>query len=125
MYMTLKEFLKLPWSDNVRQKLRDMEKKNGALRYLVAWDNAGKLAVSAYTAKPDSWPDNAKGIWSRQSGASCTMQALDLVNEGLTPYAAAKQVGINQSAVYRAIARRAGREVCESCGQVIKSQAAD
>jgi len=129
--MTLNEFLELPWSDNVRHKLRDLVETDNNVRYLVAWDNAGKLSGSAYTAKPESWPDKVKAIWSRPAapvipaGPSRTMQAVALVAEGATPYAAAKKVGINQSAVHRAIARRAGRDVCESCGQVIKSQAAD
>lgn len=52
---------------------------------------------------------------------SKTMQALDLVlKDGLTAYAAAKQVGINQSAVSRALARREDKDICPCCGQIVR-----
>ena len=47
--ITLDEFLyDLAWSDNVRGKLRVMADRD-ELRYLVAWDNAGKMSCSAFT----------------------------------------------------------------------------
>ena len=56
--LTLDEFLyDLTWSDNVRGKLRVMADRDD-LRYLVAWDNAGKVSCSAFTEKPSDWPDN-------------------------------------------------------------------
>jgi hypothetical protein len=130
--LTLDEFLyDLTWSDNVRHKLRVMADRDD-LRYLVAWDNAGKVSCSAFTEKPSDWPDNTLAIWSkrgddpRSAGAqalSKTMQAVALVlDEGLTVYAAAKQVGVNDSAVHRALKRREGKPICEHCGQVIRSQ---
>ena len=131
--LTLDEFLyDLTWSDNVRQKLRVMSDRDD-LRYLVAWDNAGKVSCSAFTEKPSDWPDNTLAIWSKRGddprpgavvqAASKTMQAVALVlDEGLTVYAAAKQVGVNDSAVHRALKRREGKAICECCGQVIRSQ---
>ena len=128
--LTLDQFLyDLSWSDNVRHKLRVTADRDD-LRYLVAWDNAGKLSASAYTAKPDAWPDTVVAIWCKRPlpdpadpdvTKSKTMQAVELVlDQGLTVYAAAKQVGINQSAVHRALQRREDREICPCCGQVVR-----
>ena len=51
------------------------------------------------------------------------MMAIDLVeNDSMTVYAAAKALGINQSAVHRAIKRREDKDVCPSCNQVIRTQ---
>lgn len=118
----------IPWSDNVRHKLRVMADRDD-LRYLVAWDNAGQPSCSAFTGKPDAWPDTAFAIWSKRGDdptvatVSKTMQALALVlDEGMTVYAAAKQVGVHESAVHRAIKRREGKEICPHCNQVIRDQ---
>ena len=52
---------------------------------------------------------------------SKTMQALDMVLiDGMTAYAAAKKVGINPSAVTRAIQRREDKKICPCCGQVVR-----
>lgn len=52
---------------------------------------------------------------------SRTMKALDLVLiDGLTAYAAAKQVGINPSAVTRALQRREDKPLCPCCGQIVR-----
>ena len=55
---------------------------------------------------------------------SKTDEALKLVEEGLTPYAAAKQVGITPTTVYVAMrrieaARAAGKVPCPCCGTVV------
>jgi hypothetical protein len=131
--LSLDEFLyNLSWSDNVRHKLRVTSDRDD-LRYLVAWDNAGKMSCSAFTEKPNDWPDNTIAIWSKRGddprpsaggqAISKTMQAVALVlDEGMTVYAAAKQVGVNDSAVHRALKRREGKPICECCGQVIRGQ---
>ena len=118
----------IPWSDNVRHKLRVMADRDD-LRYLVAWDNSGQPSCSAFTGKPDAWPDTAFAIWSKRGDdptvatVSKTMQALALVlDEGMTVYAAAKQVGVHESAVHRAIKRREGKEICPHCNPVIRDQ---
>lgn len=127
--LTLEQFLDLPWSDNVRLKLRTTADRDDAA-VMVAWDNAGKLSASVFTEMPRHWPDNAKAFWVKaaapvSTGLSKTMQAVQLVrDEALSPYAAAKRVGINASAVHRALARREGRAVCPCCNQVIKDPAA-
>lgn len=52
---------------------------------------------------------------------SKTMQALDMVLiDGMTAYAAAKKVGINPSAVTRAIQRREDKKICPCCGQIVR-----
>ena len=133
--LSLDDFLyNLSWSDNVRHKLRVTSDRDD-LRYLVAWDNAGKMSCSAFTEKPNDWPDNTIAIWSKRGddprpsaggqAISKTMQAVALVlDEGMTVYAAAKQVGVNDSAVHRALKRREGKPICECCGQVIRDQSA-
>lgn len=51
---------------------------------------------------------------------SRTMQALAMVEAGLSSYKAAKAVGVQVSAVTRAIARRKGKEICPCCGQIVR-----
>lgn len=55
---------------------------------------------------------------------SRTQQALDLVAEGMTAYAAAERVGITEQAVYAAKrrlekAREAGKAACPCCGTMV------
>jgi predicted ArsR family transcriptional regulator len=52
---------------------------------------------------------------------SKTQQALALLkaNPEMTPYQAAKQVGISKTAVYNALNREKGRERCPTCGQLM------
>jgi DNA-binding CsgD family transcriptional regulator len=51
---------------------------------------------------------------------SATQQALELVAQGLTPYAAAQQCGIKPPTVYAAIKRGEGKPRCPCCGQVVR-----
>jgi hypothetical protein len=124
--LSLESFLDLAWTDNVRHKLRVMSDRDD-LRYLVAWDNAGKLSCSAFTSKPATWPDKSVAIWSKRvddASKSRTMQAVDLVlDDGMTVYSASKQAGVNESAVHRALTRRKDRKICACCGQVIRGSA--
>ena len=113
----------IPWSDNVRHKLRVVGDRDD-VRYLVAWDNAGQPSCSAFTSTPDSWPDTAFAIWSKRGddpAKSRTMQAVDLVLEGMTVYAASKHVCVNESAVHRAMGRRKDKDICPCCNQVIRA----
>lgn len=129
--LDINEFLyDIPWSENVRAKLHVVGDRDD-VRYLVAWDNAGTPSCSAFTGKPDSWPDTAFAIWSKHGDdprnaaqpLSKTMQAVSLVlDEGMSVYAAAKQVGVHESAVHRAIKRRQNKDICPHCNQVIRNQ---
>jgi hypothetical protein len=122
--MTFDEFIFQDWTDNVRHKLRVVADRDD-VRFLVSHLVDGKLTAVVFTEKPDVWPDNLVGVWSKRGDdapKSKTMKALDLVlDDGLTAYAAAKQVGINQSAVHRALKRREGKDLCPTCGQVIRA----
>jgi hypothetical protein len=129
-HQTLDEFLQTNnWSTNLKNKLRETA-ENPATKYLVAWDNAGQISASAYTAKPPEWPETAVAVWARDkdldpASKSRTMMAVDLVEkDSMTVYAAAKALGINQSAVHRAIKRREDKNVCPCCNQVIRTQSA-
>jgi len=51
---------------------------------------------------------------------SKTQEAVELTRKGMTPYAAAQEVGISPSTVYRALGRRQDKEVCLCCGQVVR-----
>lgn len=51
---------------------------------------------------------------------SKTQQALDLVRQGMTPYAAAQQAGVSPSVVYVAIKRQQDKTLCPCCGQVVR-----
>lgn len=116
----------LPWSDNVRAKLRVTADRD-SLRYLIAWNHDGQLSCSAWEQKPESF-HNAIAIWSKRGDdptasatKSRTMQAIDLVlDDGMTVYAAAKQIGVNESAVHRALGRRKDKQICPCCNQVIR-----
>jgi predicted DNA-binding protein (UPF0251 family) len=122
---TLDQFLDLDWSDNVRHKLRDAAERPET-KHLLASYVGGKLTGSAFTMTPEQWPLNAV-VWTKapKVGLSKTMQALQLVDdEGLTAYAAAKRLGISAAAITRAQQRRAGREICPCCGQVVRTPSA-
>ena len=128
--LTFDQFLyDFSWSDNVRHKLRVTADRDD-VRYLVAWDNAGQVSASVFTSKPKEWPETALAVWAKrgdlESGAkSKTMMALDLVlDSNMTVYAAAKALGINQSAIHRAIKRREDKDICPQCNQVIRNQSA-
>ena len=119
--VTLADFLDLDWSDNVRHKLRVMADRDD-IKHLVASYVDKKLTASVFTVTPDEWPLNAV-VWTKapKAGLSKTMQALQLIDdEGLSAYAAAKRLGISAAAITRAQQRRAGKQICACCGQVVR-----
>jgi len=125
-HLTFDAFLDLAWSDNVRHVLRVKADRDDLLA-LTASRTGDKLTAQAWTKWPPQWPSDVVAIWCKRPlpdtdvAKSKTMQAVDLVlDQGLTVYAAAKQIGINQSAVHRALARREGKETCPCCGQVLR-----
>jgi hypothetical protein len=124
----LESFLALPWSPGVRQKLRERASQSDT-QAIAAWDHNGRLVASAYTTLPERWPESLVALWRKQTFQptepepvkSKTMQALDLIlQDGLTPFAAAKQVGVHASAVYRALERAEKKPICPCCGQVVR-----
>jgi hypothetical protein len=114
------------YSANHKSRLKEMSLRDD-IKYLIAWDNADKVSISAYTGKPLDWPDTIIAVWAKDGNdpfaetKSKTMQAVDLVlNEEYTAYAAAKALGINQSAVHRALKRREDKIICPCCSQVVQ-----
>lgn len=114
------------YSANHKGRLKEMSLRDD-IKYLVAWDNADKVSISAYTGKPVDWPDTIVALWAKDGNdpfaeiKSKTMQAVDLVlNDGHTAYSAAKVIGINQSAVHRALKRREDKTICPCCSQVVQ-----
>lgn len=125
--LTLDQFLALGWSTSLRQKLQGMA--DSGIAALVAWDNAGKMSASAYTEEPPELPETTVAVWRRQplppsiaeTMKSRTQQAVELVlSKGVSPHAAAKQLGVHASAVYRAITRAKQKTLCPCCGQVVR-----
>lgn len=131
--LTLDQFLALPWSANVRDKLRVMaEQRPDVLLLVASRAHNGVLKAHAFTDYRATLPTDATDIWYRPGLAKPrpkpranqakgrTLAALDLVAQGMTPHAAAKQAGVHVSAVYRAQERLATRPICGCCGQVIR-----
>lgn len=127
--LTLEQFLyDLTWSDNVRHKLRVVADRDDVLYLVATADDNGKLTASIHTVKPKAWPANTVAVFCKaklretaEVPKSKTMQALALIQEeGLSAYGAAKRLGINPSAVTRALQRREDKTLCPCCGQVVR-----
>lgn len=125
--VTLDDFLYgQPWSDNMRHVLRVKADRDDLIA-LTAHQVDGRLTAQAWTVQPQDLPSSTVVIWYKRLPAgsdvtkSKTMQAVELVLEqGMTVYAAAKQVGVGQSVVHRALARREDKNLCPCCGQVVR-----
>lgn len=124
--LTLHQFLVgLGWTESMKNKLTEFSDK-ADVNYLVAFNADGKLTAAAFTEPPEEgWPAHAIAYWSKVKetpatiAKSKTMEALALVDQGMTRYAAAKKVGISESAVHRAWHRRQGKNICPTCNQII------
>ena len=106
----------------------------------------GTLRFSAWSELPEAWPDDAQFVFFNAAvpsdklyllpgygnepvptqtidppKLSRTMMAVQLIRDlEISPYAAAKRVGINPSAVSRALGRRRGKQICPHCKQVLR-----
>jgi hypothetical protein len=124
--LTLHQFLVgLGWTESMKDKLTGFADRP-EVNYLVAFNTGEKLSASAFTEPPeDGWPAHAVAYWTKVKDTpatiakSKTMEALALVDQGMTRYAAAKKVGISESAVHRAWHRRQGKNICPACNQII------
>lgn len=124
--LTLHQFLVgLGWTDSMKDKLTSFADRED-VNYLVAFSANGKLMASAFVEPPeDGWPAHAVAYLSKVKetpatiAKSKTMEALALVDQGMTRYAAAKKVGVSESAVHRAWHRRQGKNICPTCNQII------
>lgn len=76
-----------------------------------------------YRTLHDAWTctPGAHSVWSRGSNApnSRVDHAILMMSAGFSANAAAKKVGVNSSAVYRALALRNGRGTCHTCGALM------
>jgi hypothetical protein len=79
------------------------------------------LHVSQYPTVTYNTNEQPQRIKAMEESLSRTKQALALLkaNPELTPYQAAKQVGISTAAVYTALKRQAGRVHCPCCGSLV------
>jgi hypothetical protein len=121
--LTLRQFLiGLGWTESMKNKIIETS-DNKNVMHIAALKNEDKLSASAFAETPEEWPENTIAVWSRQSAPgikkSKTMEALALVDQGMTRYAAAKEIGISESAVHRAWHRRQGKAICPTCNQII------
>ena len=121
--LTLHQFLiGLGWTESMKNKIIETS-DNKNVMHIAALKNEDKLSASAFAETPEEWPENTIAVWSRQSAPgikkSKTMEALALVDQGMTRYAAAKEIGISESAVHRAWHRRQGKAICPTCNQII------
>lgn len=122
--LNIADFLhELSWSDNVRHKLRIMADRDDLLA-ISAHTKDGRLVATAWTRWPRQWPASTVAVWCKRPMPdrmlSLTQQALELVRQGVNPHAAADQLGISSTAVYRALKRTEGKRVCPCCGQVVR-----
>ena len=116
-------FLTLDWSDTLAARMRDQMLRDEVVA-LTAHRRQGRLVGQAWSQWPETWPHDTIAIWRRPvTAASRTMEGLRLVEQGLTVYAAAKAVGIRAQTLHAALKRRAHRDVCPTCGQVLPRSA--
>ena len=119
------EFLSLKLSTTVRNKLKAIFEDSNYYGVLAVNDK-GKIKAIALEEEPEEYPDNTIDIAKirvkskAMSAKSKTAKAIDLIENGMTPYAAAKKLGIGHSAVYTALARRKNKRICPCCKQVVR-----
>lgn len=118
--MDLQEFLKLNWSDAMRQKLKRIALDPKTIA-ISANKRDDKYYATVWQEMPVNFPPATHSVWIKPDDVSSrTQKALKLVREGQTAYQAAKALGISPTAIYRAQKRMQNRPVCECCGQVIR-----
>lgn len=109
-------FLALGWSESMRHRLADLAIDPNVV-CLTAVDAGGRLTVQRWDAVPDPLPAGTVAHWTRQdpSRRSRTAKAVLLVlQDGLTPYAAARRAGVASQAVYRALKGRPADETIDA-----------
>jgi hypothetical protein len=123
------EFLDLPWSDNVREKLIAHMETGEAEAYSATLED-GRWKAQVWANNPGEWDtENVYVVAEPESEIEVatgspfyrTDQALRLMQDkGWTAYRAAKFVGISQAAISRAVSRRRGKSICPACNQVLR-----
>ena len=119
------EFLSLKLSTTVRNKLKAIFEDSNYYGVLAVNDK-GKIKAIALEEEPEEYPDNTIAIAKirvkskAMSAKSKTAKAIDLIENGMTPYAAAKKLAIGHAAGYTALARRKNKRICPCCKQVVR-----
>jgi len=122
--LTQQEFIDLPWSEKKRQRIKEIIDCSDFL-VLAANHRNNDLKLFAFLEIPESFDDDTVGLFYLPEislkGLSKTQKAMRLVlKKGYSVNKASKLVGVNHSAVFRAIKRRRDKTVCSSCGQVVR-----
>lgn len=125
--VTLEQFFALPGiSTGVLAKLINIHKQDDIVALSATDVGDSKLFVHAWNKIPKPWLAGTAFVYSKVPLHSHgpmkntkTAQAMALVEQGLTVYAAAKQVGVDHGSVYRAIAKAKQRGTCPHCGQIL------
>ena len=124
--MSLDEFL-MQFQPAMQQKLRSFVERPDIVALVAIKQPDGRLIAQAFDEVPEAWPDDVASIYCKvhlpdddDDVKSKTMQALELVADGMTAYAAAQKLGISQSVISRALSRREGKKLCPCCAQVVR-----
>lgn len=127
--LPLDEFVGQFHSPDLKIRLRDLAQSHD----LVATrdPSSGRLSVAAVdNARRAPLPPHSVSVYIRPTKAnkpetqdvkSRTQQALDLVDGGMSAYAAAKALNLAPSAVNRALQARKRGPRCPTCGQIIRN----
>lgn len=119
--MNLRQFLELFGSAGVRAQLQKFARRPDIKALAAIRKSDDTLSAQAFTEIPDAWPDDTRYVWVKPTAPhSRTQHALALLSKGMSVKDAAAKANVSTVAVYRAIKRRAGKPVCECCGQVIR-----
>nr|BDD47862.1 hypothetical protein 34 [Burkholderiaceae bacterium] len=122
--LTEQEFVELPWKESIRERIKEIIDCSD-FKVLCALHEDNKLKAVGFEEKPEVFPKSVVGIHylpeiSLQN-LSRTQKAVRLhLKKGYSVHKASKLAGVNHSAVFKALKRRQGKEICENCGQVIR-----
>jgi hypothetical protein len=118
--VTRDKFLNLPWPDSVRQQLLAHMAEGKAQAYSAEWAGE-KLKARVWYENPDIW-DTDLFYEPDAPGTPRTVQAIQLMRDkGYSAYRAAKEIGVSQAAISRALSRRRRSKVCRACGQPFRN----
>ena len=126
MNTNLADFTSRFTSPTLQAKITDMANNTDVLALVAYRDEGGVLKVSAFTELWEEPDPEWVAIYCKHPLQSTTMeksktqQALELIEQGMSQYAVAKQLGITQSGISRARNRRLDKTICPCCAQVIR-----
>lgn len=137
--LALSELLAHFPSDIIKAKIQAFALRDDVEVLALTRKEDGSPKAVAFPSIPKPWPADVEAVWLRYPSKlapkvrepratkpqaevvkSRTMQALDLIADGMTAYAAAKKLDISEAAISRAISRRKDKPICPHCNQVIR-----